>query len=236
MNPDGISINFCYISMGNSVDDLKSKKLRKNSQLTGRIVWPEKRETMRANTLAHNCCCCLFNVIDGCLVALMLRHFGLSFESIVCVTLWHTCVCVCVWCRITYDVTNGDYTSYRECMCVCVLVCTNLRQKQTNAPAELYHFDSTQWKCYTSRTFIRDSNRDMIFSVLGHKKSIIIIVDVCVCVCIKSTQSLNSVYSGLLYVGDYICICVSVWMCIYIDCTNEKKWLTWNRVQLKTEE
>lgn len=160
--------------------------------------------------------------------------FGGADASTFRAVIWVNClcnivayVCVCVWCRITYDVTNGDYTSYWECMCVCVLVCTNLRQKQTNAPAELYHFDSTQWKCYTSRTFIRDSNRDMIFSVLGHKKSIIIIVDVCVCVCIKSTQSLNSVYSRLLYVGDYICICVSVWMCIYIDCTNEKKndWL-----------
>lgn len=120
----------------------------------------------------------------------------------------YVCVCVCgVGSHTTLPMVITPVTES-----ACVFVCTNLRQKQTNAPAELYHFDSTQWKCYTSRTFIRDSNRDMIFSVLGHKKSIIIIVAVWVCVFvwIKSTQSLNSVYSRLLYVGDYICICVSV--------------------------
>lgn len=30
--------------------------MSKNSQLTGRIVRPEKRETMRVNTIAEVCC------------------------------------------------------------------------------------------------------------------------------------------------------------------------------------
>lgn len=114
MNLEQFCINFYYISIENSIDDLKLKKLGKNSQLTGRIVRPEKRETIRVNTIAavqfvddDGC-----NAADVCVVAL---HVTVAFcqtqnRNVCTQTHTHTQTRTQINARATnvHNVTNGD--------------------------------------------------------------------------------------------------------------------------------